>query len=229
MSLRPLAPALILAACHHESPPPSAPPGHARTTETKALETGARELQTLAPTRAFDYYLDGFHVAKDNHAMVVEAHHFCTNKNEDFAQCALFDGNTADANLVGIEYIISERLYQKLPADEQKYWHPHNYEITSGQLVMPGVPDAIEKAALAKKLNSYGKTWHVWDSEHSQMPLGDPALMWSFNHDGELPPRLLEQRDQRLHVDTKKKREGRRDLLPEARPQNGEDLLQSSR
>jgi hypothetical protein len=27
---------------------------------------------------------------------------------------------------------------------------------------MPGLPDATEKEALAGKMNSYGKTWHVW-------------------------------------------------------------------
>jgi hypothetical protein len=27
------------------------------------------------------------------------AHHFCTQVNEDFAQCVPFDGNTRDASL----------------------------------------------------------------------------------------------------------------------------------
>ncbi len=58
--------------------------------------------------------------------------------NEDFAQCVLFDGNTAEANLHGLEYIISEKVYDTLPPVEQSYWHPHNYEILSGQLVAPG-------------------------------------------------------------------------------------------
>lgn len=221
MSLRRLAPALILVACGAETPPPAPP----RTTEAKAPASPAPP----APRQTLDIYLDGFHVMKDDHAKVMETHHFCKAKNDDFLQCALFDGNAPDANLVGIEYIISERLYQKLPPEEQASWHPNNYEITSGQLVMPGLPDAVEKAALAKKLNSYGKTWHVWDSEHSDMPLGDPELMWTFNHDGETPPQLIEQRDARLHVDTRKKREQRKDLVPEARPQKGENLLQSRR
>ena len=222
MLLRRLGFALILVACGHETPPPAPP----RTTEAKAPEPPR---QTLAPTRAFDTYVDGFQVMKDDHSKVMEAHQFCRNKNEDFAQCAVFDANGPDANLVGIEYIISERLYQKLSPEEQASWHPRNYEITSGQLVMPGLPEAVEKAALAKQLNSYAKTWHVWDSEHSELPIGDPELMWSFNHDGETPPQLIEQRDARLDIDTKKKRADRKDLLPDARPQQGEDLLQSRR
>jgi hypothetical protein len=54
---------------------------------------------------------------------------------------------------------ISEALFDTLEAEEKKSWHPHNYELLSGQLVLPSIPDVAEKAALAKKINSYGKTW----------------------------------------------------------------------
>jgi uncharacterized protein DUF1264 len=50
----------------------------------------------------------------------------------------LFDGNGRDANLIGIEYIISGRLFGTLPESEKPYWHPHNYEILSGQLAALG-------------------------------------------------------------------------------------------
>jgi hypothetical protein len=219
MLLRTLASALILVACSHEAPKPAPP----RITEAKAPAAA------MPPHQTFDVLLDGFKVQKDDHAKAIETRQFCKVKNEDFMQCVLFDGETPDSNLVGIEYIISERLYQKLPAEEQQYWHPRNYEITSGQLVMPGVSGQAEKTALAKQLNSYGKTWHVWDSDQAQMPLGDPELMWSYNHDGETPQALIGQRDDRLHVDTDKKRQQREDLVPEARPQAGENQLQSRR
>ena len=45
---------------------------------------------------------------------------------------------------------ISERLFESLPAEERPSWHPHNYEILSGQLVGPGLPAAAEKALLKK-------------------------------------------------------------------------------
>jgi hypothetical protein len=47
---------------------------------------------------------------KDAPAEQVTSHHHCNQVNEDFAQCVLFDGNTRNANLHGIEYIISEKL-----------------------------------------------------------------------------------------------------------------------
>ncbi|MDJ0391147.1 DUF1264 domain-containing protein [Roseomonas sp. E05] len=32
----------------------------------------------------------------------MEAHHYCKQVNSDFLQCASFDGNTENANLIGI-------------------------------------------------------------------------------------------------------------------------------
>src|SRR5690606_34897347 len=110
------------------------PPGADKSTTTRVLETGAALLQSNAPVEQLDIHLVGFHPMKDDPSHQMEAHHYCRQVNEDFAQCALFDGDGADAKLNGIEYIISEKLFDGLPDDEKAYWHPHNYEILSGQL-----------------------------------------------------------------------------------------------
>jgi len=161
----------------------------------------------------------------------MEAHHFCNQVNEDFAQCVLFDGNTEGANLTGIEYIISEKLFESLQDEEKQYWHPHNYEILSGQLVAPGLPDIAEKELMESKMNSYGKTWHVWSTrtahrEGDKFPLGEPILAWSFNRDGEAKPGLVERRDKRMDIRSKEIRQERKDLIPMANPQRGVDALQ---
>jgi hypothetical protein len=208
-----------------------APPGHEKKLDTKVLEKGAEALQNLGPIRALDHYLNGFHVMKDDPSLHMEAHHYCRGMNEEFTQCVIFDGNTEESNLIGLEYIISERLFSLLSEDEKSRWHPHNYEILSGQLVLPGVPEAAEKAALEKKLNSYGKTWHVWDTGHAghpaahQLPVGQPLLAWSYNRDGEAPPGLVQKRDERMKIDTRAKRERRADLAAKAKPQRGVDEL----
>jgi hypothetical protein len=36
--------------------------------------------------------------------------------------------------MVGIEYVIAEKLFEGLPADEKKYWHSHKHEVESGML-----------------------------------------------------------------------------------------------
>jgi hypothetical protein len=221
---------LAATAAAQRSQPDTAPAGAPKESNTKMLEAGAKVLQGNAPLAGFDIYLNGFHPMKDDPDMQVEAHHFCRQVNEDLAQCALFDGNTRTANLNGIEYIISEKLYATLPAAERQYWHPHNGEILSGQLVAPGLPDAAEHALMKKKINSYGKTWHLWNTGANgkpgdSLPLGAPMLAWSFSHDGELLPSMLEERDTRMKVHTGAKRKQRADLKPLAHPQSGVDAL----
>jgi hypothetical protein len=79
-------------------------------------------------------------------------------------------------------------------------------------------------------MNSYGKTWHVWNTWHrgqpnDALPLGEPMLAWSFNRDGEAAPGLVEDRDQRMGLNTAATRERRADLKALAKPQSGVDDL----
>lgn len=212
------------------SPPPIKPPGADESLRTNVLEAGATVLQRNSPLARMDIHLVGFHPIKDDPDHQVEAHHFCRQVNEDFAQCALFDGNTAAANLNGVEYIISARLFKQLPPQEREYWHPHNGEILLGQLVAPTLPAAAEQALMRSKINSYGKTWHTWSTGRpgtsgDRLPLGPAHLAWSFNRDGEVDPSLVAARDRRMGIATAERREARQDLLELARPQSGVDAL----
>jgi Protein of unknown function (DUF1264) len=224
---------VVTAACGGGNTPPQGgetAPGADRTAKTAALETGANLMQAKAPVEKIAMYLNGFHVSKDNPQMQMEAHHYCNQANEDLAQCVLFDGNTAEARMMGIEYIISEKLYNTLPADEKAYWHPHNYEILSGQLRMPGLPDVAEKEALKGKVNSYGKTWHTWmagmpGKATDPLPFGPPHLQWSFNKDGEAMSGMVAARDRRFDFNTADERQDRQDLVALAKPQGGVDAL----
>jgi hypothetical protein len=205
-------------------------PGSSETAKTATLESAANLVQSKGPVSKISVYLDGFHAAKDDPKMQMEAHHYCNLVNEDFTQCVLFDGNADESRMMGVEYIISAKLYDTLPADEKAYWHPHNFEILSGQLRMPGVPDVAEKEALKGKINSYGKTWHTWmtgmyGSKSDELPLGPPRLQWSFNRDGEAAPGLVAERDKRMGLDTAKARADRADLAAIARPQGGVDAM----
>lgn len=206
------------------------PPGRDTSAKTEVLKAGAEIIQSNLPTDKLDVYLVGFHPLEDDPHHQMEAHHYCRQVNEDFAQCALWDSNGPDANLNGIEYIVSEKLFETLPAQERAYWHPHNYEILSGQLVAPGLPDVAERALMKGKMNSYGKTWHVWHTGAPGMPgdtlpLGEARLAWSINADGELNPGLLSSRDQALGTDTADKRAQRQEFVGLARPQEGVDAL----
>jgi len=209
-------------------------PGREKTADTRALEVAAKLLQRRSPVSEMNMVLNGFHPMKDRPSHQMEAHHFCHQLNEDFTQCVLFDGHDEHARLNGVEYIISEDLFETLPEAERAYWHPHNGEILSGQLVAPGIPESAETLLMKKKMNSYGKTWHLWDTGHvgqagDPLPFGAPMLAWSFNREGEPLPGLVAQRDRRLRIDSvEHKRAVRRKLLPLAKPQSGVDALKGA-
>lgn len=214
--------------------PPTRPAGRDKGVKTKVLDVGARFVQDASPLKGFDAYVVGLHCAKEDPSMQMEAHHYCKRVNDDLLQCAIFDGNTDEANLIGIEYIISEWLFDGLPEEEKPYWHPHNFEVLSGQLVAPDLPDAVEKRLMEQLINSYGKTWHTWHTgthlgePGDPLPYGDPHLMWSFNRDGEADEALLQDRNRTMRLDTEKKRSDRQDLADTANPQRGVDLLKDA-
>ncbi len=213
---------------------PAQPQGKGKTFKEKVLEKGADWMQHHTPLKHFDAYVVGFHCAKEDPHMQMEAHHYCHQVNGEFLQCVIFDGNTEDANLIGVEYIISERLFDELPEEEKSYWHPHNYEVFSGTLIAPGLPDAAEHELMKMLVNSYGKTWHTWHTgRHDQgpgdrLPMGAPKLMWSFNRFGEADEEMKRDRDEAMGLNPEKKRKERQDMLDRAHPQRGVDALKDA-
>jgi hypothetical protein len=186
------------------------------------------EIQPQAPIDQISMYLVGFHPLKTNPLQAVEAHHYCSKISDQLTQCAIFDGPSSTARMSGIEYIIPESAFLSLPAAERQLWHPHNYEILSGQLVMPGLSDAAEHAQMQMLVNSYGKTWHTWNTGTTSgdpEPFGQPELAWSYNADGEVPAAMIQARDQALGVDSTKKRSARADLAALMHCQQGVNAL----
>ncbi|WP_246526444.1 OBAP family protein [Plastoroseomonas hellenica] len=206
-------------AAHAQAPQPHPHPagpaaaGDPQSARSRALEAGAAFLQGKAPLNAMNLYLNGFHFYADDMGRPVEAHHFCTHLTEDFHQCIIFDANNEQARLIGIEYIISERLFEQLPDDERQLWHSHAYETTSGLLAMPGIPDAVETVAMRSLATTYGKTWHTWQIDRGDtLPFGIPQLMMGYTRDGQLDPALIAERDRNLRVSTSDNRRARADI-----------------
>lgn len=194
-------------------------PGGEKSTKSTMLGLGADLLQSKGPINDINMYLNGFHFYADDMGRQIEAHHYCTHVTEDFFQCVIYDGNEKGARLIGIEYIVSEKLFQTLPEDEKPLWHSHRHETTSGELIMPGIPSAVEHTAIATLVSTYGKTWHTWQiDKNSSLPLGIPQLMMGFTQDGQIKPELLQDRDRRLGVKTSETKKSREDLLKTALP-----------
>lgn len=189
-------------------------PGEAKSATTRSLDAGAAILQSRPPIDALNAYLDGFHFYNGHPDVQMEAHHYCAILNEEVIQCVIYDGNRKDAKLMGVEYIISEQLFNTLPAAEKALWHSHVHEVKSGQLVAPGIPGVAEHALMEKLVHTYGKTWHTWHTDlHKRLPLGVPQLMMGFTADGQADAKMVAERDQRLGVDSASKKTDRADIV----------------
>lgn len=204
-------------------------PGADKSVKSTMLGLGADLLQNDSPISSINMYLNGFHFYADDMGRQIEAHHYCTHINEEFFQCVIYDGNRADSRLIGIEYIVSERIFASLPAEEKPLWHSHRHETTAGELVMPGIPRPVEHTAIASLVATYGKTWHTWQIDrNSALPTGIPQLMMGFTGDGQLKPEMLAQRDRQLGIDTAEVKASRADLARSApQPRPGADSWQS--
>lgn len=211
----PLIPLLAaVASCGGENTPSNVTaPGAEETAKTRALEAGADLLQDKAPLRTLNAYLDGFHFYSGNMQGQMEAHHYCGYLNEDVTQCVIFDGNEENAKIMGVEYIVSRAVFEKLPTEEKHLWHSHVHEVRSGQLIAPGIPEVAEHELMEKIAGTYGKTWHTWHTDQGMdLPLGTPMLMMGFTQDGQMDEGKVAERDQRFGVSSAEKRQKRADI-----------------
>jgi hypothetical protein len=62
----------------------------------------------------------GVHLLKELPERSAVAYHFCKPLSDDISQCVLYDGTGPDARLIGIEYLVTDAVYQKLPAELRK-------------------------------------------------------------------------------------------------------------
>jgi hypothetical protein len=210
--------ALLLGACGSKTTDSNVTaPGAKESVKTKVLETGADILQGKPPLAALNTYLDGFHFYGGNMKAQMEAHHYCSIVNEDVTQCVIYDGNVANAKIMGVEYIVSGKVFDTLPVQEKALWHSHVHEVKSGQLIAPGIPEVAEKELMKKLVGTYGKTWHTWHTDlEKNLPVGVPQLMMGFTADGQSDPGMVAARDRHFNVSSEKKRADRADIVAPA-------------
>ena len=167
------------------------------------------------PLAAIHAHFCGFHFYSGDMKRAVRVEHYCSHVNPDVFQCIVYDSDKKDARLIGIEYIISEALFKELPAEEKKLWHSHRYEVMSGQLIAPGLSEGAEKELMKEFVNTYGKTWTLWQVDRGdKVPLGLPKLMMGFTADGQADPAMVAKRDRDLKIDSTAVKARRADIAP---------------
>ncbi|CAK3807675.1 Hypothetical predicted protein [Lecanosticta acicola] len=208
--------------------------GEPESLTNKTLETGAKMVQNLDPPNRLCAHLNAFHVYVNEPHRISEANHYCAHVNDEIRQCILYDSPGPHARLIGVEYMITPRIYATLDTDERKLWHSHVFEVKSGMLVMPApaaVPLAAWEVAERKEMEQvvqlYGKVFQLWQTDRGDaVPLGRPELMTSFTGEAQIEGfrGVLEARDRRFGVEMRKKAEGRAYIPePEVHP-DADDL-----
>lgn len=188
-------------------------------------------------------HLHGFHLYAADPTRAVEANHYCAHLNDgqslpflsqstylrtgltssdspEVRQCLIYDSPEANARLIGVEYLITAKLYDGLDSAERKLWHSHVFEVKSGMAIMPplvGVPIAAWELAENKEMEQiislYGKTYHFWQVDRGdKLPLGEPQLMMAFTEEVRSSnwKEMLKDRDERFHVDSQAKSDARK-------------------
>jgi hypothetical protein len=156
----------------------------------------------LAPLGNHHLHFCGIHCAKKDPRIQISTQHYCGPVGKDMHQCLLYDSVGKNARLLGVEYIISDEVFRRLPDVEKRYWHPHTYEVLGGGLIAPGMMLDAEMAFMKGLLLTWGKTWHTWPDPTTPVPLGEPLLMWSLTGDGQADPKVFAARDQEFGVHT---------------------------
>lgn len=164
------------------------------------------------PIRDIHAHVCGIHFYNGDVSRQIIAEHYCAHLSDDVLQCVIYDSNKPGARLIGIEYIVSAKIFESLPAEEKKLWHSHNYEVKSGVLTAPGMPDADEKGLMKVLIGTYGKTWHTWQIDRdAKLPMGIPQLMMGFTADGQAQAKTVSERDS-LYGSSAAKKTARADI-----------------
>lgn len=186
--------------------------GRGHPLKHRILDAAAGAMQHKYPLDAMSTFLNGFHFYADDMGRQVEACHFCIHLQHDLHQCVIFESNKPNAKLIGIEYIISEERFRSLHDDEKRLWHSHHFEVKSGELIAPGIPELAEHAYFKDLVTTYGKTFHNWQVDRHDFPYGIPQLMMGFTEEKQLNQEMRNDRDRRYGVSTADRRRKRADI-----------------
>ena len=130
------------------------PMGDPTKTTTAMLDKGTAMLQSMKPIKQMSLHVCSFACYSHDPGRQIEVHIYDHRVNHDFLQCAVYDSSSSNVLVVtlsieafaldydlrfmmcfycikflGIEYIVSEKLFESLSPEEQKLWHSHDYKV----------------------------------------------------------------------------------------------------
>jgi hypothetical protein len=187
-------------------------PGNKESLKSRAGEDMASMMQSFTPLKQFDTHLSAIKCYSSNQRRQLPVHEYVMHVNDDVMQALIMDSDRSDAKLIGVEYIISDKLYRQLPEEEKKLWSSKGYEAKSGAMVAPRMPMPMEHKLMQDLAPTWGKSVALWQVDKDRLPIGNPMFMASPTRDDVLNKDLVYQRDKSLGIDTEAERKNRSDI-----------------
>ncbi len=91
--------------------------------------------------------------------------HYCKPNDKIVLVCQLYDSDSKNATLIGVEYVITSEQYKLLPNREKPNWHAHKIEFAPNMAdpMFPELPKARATALMGKLMDTYGKVTITWN------------------------------------------------------------------
>lgn len=104
------------------------------------------------------------------------AHHYCKQVSGGLTECQLYDSDSPNARLVGVELVVPTDTYNQFDDTEKALWHYHKEEIPKVNAKLPDLSQD-EAAKVVKSLEeTYGKVYLLWDPSKGDQPVGQPSV-----------------------------------------------------
>lgn len=140
------------------------------TMTTVAPVTTSAQLQnaTSGGKPVDGYNLPQGHITAIRHVFddpSLRVHHYCKMSDKIFLVCQLYDSESQNATLIGMEYIITHEQYNSLPDREKPNWHYHKIEFAANRAdpKFPELNPEQAKAEMQKAMDTYGKVIITWN------------------------------------------------------------------
>jgi Protein of unknown function (DUF1264) len=104
--------------------------------------------------------------------------HFCKPNDKIMMVCQLYDSNSPNATLIGVEYMITADAYKNIPDRDKPNWHYHKEEFAPNRAdpKLPMLNEQQQNATLKSLAESYGKIVITWNP-NDKAPIFPPQVI----------------------------------------------------
>ncbi|HKU66521.1 MAG TPA: DUF1264 domain-containing protein [Candidatus Baltobacteraceae bacterium] len=137
----------------------------------------AADMAAASPTQGWTLHVDAEKHFGDAHPTEI-AHHWCKAVSNGLTECQLYSSDAPNAQIVGLETIVSPAVYKTFPASEQALWHYHKDEIPRVHATLPGLSPEQAKKVVDSISDTYGKVYILFDPMATgDQPTGQPSVV----------------------------------------------------